>query len=46
VKRSYKVGTVLLDAVHWLPQSRPRIFVVAVDARVRIPQKLISKKPT
>lgn len=46
VKRGYKVGAMLLDAVHWLPQSRPRIFVIAVDARVRIPQKLTSKKPT
>lgn len=46
VKRGYKVGAMLLDAVHWLPQSRPRIFVVAVDARARIPQKLASGKPT
>lgn len=30
VKRGYKVGALMLDAVHWLPQSRPRIFVVAV----------------
>jgi DNA (cytosine-5)-methyltransferase 1 len=46
VKRGYKVGAVLLDAVHWLPQSRPRIFVVAVDARACIPRNLTSEKPT
>lgn len=46
VKRGYKVGAMLLDAVHWLPQSRPRVFVVAVDARVSIPQGLTSEKPT
>ena len=46
VKRGYKVGAMLLDAVHWLPQSRPRIFVVAVDACVRIPRSLTSEKPT
>lgn len=46
VKRGYKAGAVLLDAVHWLPQSRPRIFVIAVDARMRIPQKLANEKPT
>lgn len=46
VKRGYKVGAMLLDAVHWLPHSRPRIFVVAVDAHARIPRKLISGKPT
>jgi DNA (cytosine-5)-methyltransferase 1 len=45
VKRGYKVGAMLLDAVHWLPQSRPRVFVIAVDARVRIPRNLTSEKP-
>ncbi len=28
--RGYKVGAVLIDAVHWVPQSRKRIFVIAV----------------
>lgn len=46
VKRGYKVGAMLLDAVHWVPQSRPRIFVVAVDAHVHIPQGLTSERPT
>lgn len=30
--RGYRVGAVILDAVHWLPQSRPRVFVVGVAA--------------
>lgn len=46
VKRGYKVGAMLLDAVHWLPQSRPRVFVVAVDAQTSIPQNLVAGKPT
>ena len=29
-KRSYRVGAMLLDARLWVPQSRPRVFVVAV----------------
>lgn len=29
-KRGYKVGAVLLDAKYWLPQSRPRVFVIGV----------------
>lgn len=45
VERGYRVGAMLLDAVHWLPQSRPRVFVVAIDARARIPRKLTSEKP-
>jgi len=28
--RGYKTGAVLLDAVKWVPQSRPRIFVISV----------------
>lgn len=28
-ERSYKIGPMLLDARHWVPQSRPRVFVVA-----------------
>jgi len=31
-KRGYRVGALMLDAVRWLPQSRPRIFVVGVRA--------------
>jgi DNA (cytosine-5)-methyltransferase 1 len=29
--RSYKVGPMLLDARLWVPQSRPRVFIVAVQ---------------
>ena len=32
--RSYKVGPMLIDARHWVPQSRPRVFVVAVQEDV------------
>jgi len=28
-ERDYKVGPMLLDARHWVPQSRPRVFIVA-----------------
>lgn len=29
-----RLGAVVMDAVHFLPQSRPRVFVVALDDRV------------
>lgn len=45
-KRGYRVGAVLLDAVRWLPQSRPRIFVVAVDRSVDVPASLTTPKAT
>ena len=30
VTRGYVVGPMVLDAIEWVPQSRPRVFVVAV----------------
>lgn len=44
--RGYKVGALLLDAVHWVPQSRPRIFVIAVKNTVTIPSKLLAQGPS
>ncbi len=34
VDRNYRVGAIELDAVHWVPQSRSRIFVIGVDKRI------------
>jgi DNA (cytosine-5)-methyltransferase 1 len=34
IHRGYKVGAVVLDASHWVPQSRKRVFVIAVDSQV------------
>ena len=45
-ERGYQIGAMLLDAVHWLPHSRPRIFVVAVDRRISIPEKLLDAAPS
>ena len=35
-QRGYNVGAVMLDAVHWVPQSRKRIFVIAVKNGIDI----------
>jgi DNA (cytosine-5)-methyltransferase 1 len=35
-ERGYRAGALELDAIHWLPQSRPRIFVVGVREEVDI----------
>ena len=32
--RSYKIGPMLLDARLWVPQSRPRVFIVAVQDHI------------
>lgn len=46
VSRGYNVGALLLDAARWVPQSRPRIFVIAVRSDIEIPQSLIADNPT
>lgn len=44
-QRGYRVGALMLDAVRWVPQSRPRIFVVAVRDDIEIPSSLIALEP-
>ena len=44
-ERGYRVGAMLVNARHFVPQSRPRIFVVAVAADVEIPAALIDAGP-
>jgi DNA (cytosine-5)-methyltransferase 1 len=34
VEQGYKVGAVMMDASWWVPQSRKRVFVIAVDSDV------------
>lgn len=41
----YVVGAMLINAASWLPQSRPRVFVVAVQTKTAIPSELISMTP-
>lgn len=36
----YRVGAMVIDAVQFVPQSRPRLFVIAVDDTLRIPAEL------
>ena len=35
-KRGYRVGAIMLDALHWLPQSRKRIFVIGIKNGVDV----------
>ncbi len=44
-QRGFVFGTLLMDAVHFVPHSRPRIFLIAVDYnQVTINPSLISKR--
>lgn len=44
-RRGYQVGAVMIDAAHWLPQSRKRIFVVGVQHEVDV-SSLVSESPS
>lgn len=41
----YRFGALVIDAVRFLPQSRPRLFLVAVDRNRTIPERLTSAGP-
>lgn len=41
----YRFGAVVINAVHFLPQSRPRLFIICVHKSAPIPQDLITDGP-
>lgn len=41
----YKFGALVVDAVHFVPQSRPRLFIVAARADITIPTTLSETGP-
>lgn len=42
----YRFGAVVIDAVHFVPQSRPRLFIVAASTGLKLPQELQSEIPS
>jgi DNA (cytosine-5)-methyltransferase 1 len=40
VREGYRVGALVMDAVKFLPHSRPRLFIVALDRKIAIPPQL------
>lgn len=45
VDRGYDCGAIVLNASLFLPQSRPRVFVIAVQRGCNIPEELIGSGP-
>jgi DNA (cytosine-5)-methyltransferase 1 len=39
----YRFGAVIVDAAHFLPQSRPRLFVIGVQQSLPLPRDLTSR---
>jgi len=46
VEAGYHVGALVVNAARFLPQSRPRLFVVGVHGQVPIPSKFTSTTPS
>lgn len=44
-RSGYKVGAFVIDAVRFLPQSRPRLFIVGARSTARFPSGLTSTVP-
>jgi DNA (cytosine-5)-methyltransferase 1 len=44
VAEGYVFGAMVVDAVQFVPQSRPRVFIIAVDENLTIPANVVSKR--
>ena len=42
----YRFGAVVIDARHFVPQSRPRLFVIGVRGDIAIPSSLSGNEPS
>jgi DNA (cytosine-5)-methyltransferase 1 len=42
----YHYGVVMIDAALFVPQSRERVFVVAIDAALNIPAAIVADRPS
>jgi len=45
VDDGYRVGALVINAIHFVPQSRPRLFVIGSHEQANIPQRLIAAGP-
>lgn len=41
----YRFGAAVIDAAYFVPQSRPRLFIIGVSDKVKLPDGLISDAP-
>ena len=42
----YKFGAIVVDAIRFVPQSRPRVFIVAAEETHRIPSGIVADAPS
>lgn len=46
LERGYKAGAIVVNASEFLPQSRPRVFIIAVEKSLQIPEELVTSSPS
>ncbi len=46
VSEGYTFGAVVVDGVHFVPQSRPRLFIIAFDADIPEPTDVVGERAT
>jgi DNA (cytosine-5)-methyltransferase 1 len=46
VEAEYRFGALVVDAVDFVPQSRPRLFIVAVASGITVPDCQLSSEPS
>lgn len=46
VSEGYTFGAVVVDGVHFIPQSRPRLFIVAFAADIPVPAGILAERAT
>ena len=44
-ERDYRCGAIVINASHFVPQSRPRVFIIAVKKGCKIPENLVGTGP-
>lgn len=42
----YNFGAIVMDAVQFVPQSRPRVFIICIDENLNIPNDVFCKRAT
>ena len=45
IDSEYRFGAMVINAVHFIPQSRPRLFIIAIQKNMFIPETLIGNAP-
>ncbi len=46
VGEGYTAGVLVVDAIHFVPQSRPRVFILGIDKSYKLPDGMVGVGPS